>query len=66
MLDKGCLDLGRRQTVATNVYYVVHAASDPVVALVIAACTVSSELMNFSFNTPKGFVGYSHSIPCTR
>jgi hypothetical protein len=45
VLDERGFDLRRRQTVATDVHDVVYTASDPVVALVVAACTVARELL---------------------
>ena len=42
---------------ATNVYYVVHPAPDPVVALVITACTVASELVKLASITPNASLG---------
>jgi hypothetical protein len=45
VLDERGFDLGRRQTVATDINHVVYTTSDPVVALVVAACTVARELL---------------------
>jgi hypothetical protein len=44
VLDQRSLDLGSRQAVAGYVDHVVDASPDPVVALVVAACTVAGEL----------------------
>jgi len=44
MLYQGSLDFGRRETVAAYVDNIVNTAADPVKAVVITACTVTSEL----------------------
>ena len=44
VLDQGGLDLGRRQSVATNVNDIVDPTADPVKALVISCSTITSEL----------------------
>ncbi len=44
MLDEGGLDFGRGQSVARDVDNVVNTATDPVVAFMIAAGSVTSEL----------------------
>lgn len=44
VLEKSSLDLSSGQTVSRNVDDIVDTATDPVVAIVIAASTISSEL----------------------
>lgn len=44
VLNQGSLDLGGRQTMATNVHDVVDTAADPVESLVVTAGTVTREL----------------------
>jgi hypothetical protein len=44
VLDQRSLNLGSRQSVSRDVYNIVDTSSDPVVALVVTASTVSSEL----------------------
>lgn len=46
MLNKSSLNLSGRETVARDVNNVIHTASDPVVAVVIATSAISSELGN--------------------
>lgn len=44
VLEKSSLNLSGRQTMSRNVDDIVDTAADPVVALVITASTISSEL----------------------
>ena len=48
MLDERGLDLGGGQSVAGNVDNIVDTATDPVVALVVTASTISGELVPVS------------------
>lgn len=44
VLEEGSLNFGSGQTVARHVHDVVNAATDPVVALVIATSAITGEL----------------------
>jgi hypothetical protein len=44
MLDQSSLNLRSRETMAGHVDDIVDTTTDPVVSVVIAACTVSGEL----------------------
>lgn len=44
VLEKSSLDLSSGQTVSRNVDDIVNTATDPVVAVVVTASTISSEL----------------------
>lgn len=58
MLDQGRLDLGRRQPMAADVDDVVDTSPDPVVALVVASCTIAGELFRYVL-AMRHFVAFS-------
>lgn len=66
MLDEGCLDLRCGESVPGNVDNIVHAASDPVIAFMIPASTVTSELRHVSRIKSRSNHADSHNSPCIR
>ena len=66
MLDKSGLDLRRGESVPGYVDNIVHTSPDPVVAFVISASAVASELTYVSRITKRKNWSNLHSSPCTR
>ena len=65
VLDECCLNLSSRQPVSRNVYDIVDAAPNPVVAFVITARTISSELSTLARCSAQPSQ-HLRSSPCTR
>jgi hypothetical protein len=57
MLDQSSFNLCSGQAMPRDIYYIIHAASDPVVALMISASTVTSELPSDSLASMLATVG---------
>ena len=56
MLNKRCFDFGSGQTVTADVDNVVDAASDPVVAFVVAPSAVSGKLLTLAPPSREGYL----------
>ena len=66
MLDQGRLNLGGRQAMTRNIDDIVNAAANPIIAFVVAASSVASELSyRLIFKDRKGLYN-SRSIPYKR